>query len=204
MLIKGTYMYMSWLLGFWGPQFQIWRSISNSLLFYARRSCCPRAWPPNPPRKVRAIILGDSLTKYLQENFSSEFVDVEVITRRGTTISRLTDYIRHSPSIRNCDKVLDIVAVHVGTNDLPWGFLHSNVREFWRLIITLWEILPTSKVVMSGILPRQDCTSFDISRVHYNIQFGIVCAQLKCNFFDFSEDFHPWNYVKEMLRLFQS
>ena len=68
-----------------------------------------------------ALILGDSMIKYLQENITSKLFDVQVVERRGATISRLRKYLLQHDDI-HVTAAPDIVLIHVGTNDLEWIF----------------------------------------------------------------------------------
>jgi lysophospholipase L1-like esterase len=159
--------------------------------------------PPKPPlpsqqpmsqpsRKVNALVFGDSLTKYLPQYLSSKFVNVHVHTWRGATINRLRRII-HGQDFPSSN--MDIIVLHVGTNDLQWGFLHSNVRELSNLIVSVREIFPLSKILVTGILPRFDNEDLDTSRFMHNVKFGNLCQNFaNCKFVDFRDNFQEWHF----------
>ncbi|XP_038064014.1 uncharacterized protein LOC119734551 [Patiria miniata] len=160
----------------------------------------PPVWPSTSNSgKAKVFVIGDSLTKYLEANIESPLVDVDVYTQRGGTISSIHKSLRHSEF--RIPEAPDIVLIHVGTNNLQYGFLHSNIEEFKLLLATLREVFPLTKIVVSAILPRHDSEALDTSRMHHNVAIGILCAKVGCNFVDFGNEFSRWAYAWDGLHL---
>lgn len=152
-----------------------------------------------PPRKISALILGDSLTKYLRENFDSCLLSPDVHTRRGATVQILRQYV-----INNAHQLhtADVIFLHVGTNNLEQGFLHSNIQAYRRLLTTVRENFPLTEIVVSGILPRSDDSRLNLSRVMHNIKLANICHNFShCKFLDFSDMFHECHLAKDGLHL---
>ena len=156
---------------------------------------------PSVP-KLQAVIIGDSITRYLKENISSSLVDVAVVTFPGATICSLRKKIRDGAVKAFTENPPSIVALLIGTNSLDRGFLHSNIRDFKLLLRGVREAFPRSTLLFSGILPREDSAALDVSRVHHNIHIGNVCAATgNCRFIDFSNDFKWWHFARDGLHL---
>ena len=111
-------------------------------------STCPTTSVRRGP--VDTIILGDSIIKYVDEVRHSR-----VISYPGITCSELEQLIIRDKISNLSDN--EVIGLHVGTNDLDMHW-RSTVHEISRLLVSVTDKCPNSKVVWSNILPRPAAT----------------------------------------------
>ena len=105
------------------------------------------------------------------------------------------------PTISDVRKVLDsykglsnlkpsTIVCHFGTNDLEHSPSQDFIQSFCNTISELCKVFPSSKIVVSELLPRLD--HFDASISHCNSQIHRKCATLpNVHFISHSHNIRP-------------
>lgn len=112
------------------------------------------AFTPSNDRKNLFLIGSSTLKRMSARKMSNDKVTTKVKTIRGGRIRDIEDCLIHYISEGKLDYV-DVIAVHVGTNNVSDGdSVHAIIDDYRNLIYTVKQNLPRTKLLISSILPR--------------------------------------------------
>ena len=122
--------------------------------------------------EVDLILLVDSNGRYIQmkrlcPNLTAKKVPCPTISDVRKVLDSYKDLSNAKPSTIIC---------HFGTNDLEHSSSQDFIQSFCNTISELCKVFPSSKIIVSELLPRLD--HFDASKSHCNSQIHRKCATL--------------------------
>ena len=115
-------------------------------------------WP-----KKTVLVVGDSMLIGVDEKRMSHRNNVKVRNFPGATIDDMFDYIK--PLIQKCP---DTVILHIGTNNCPNETSRAILDKLLNLKGFILKLLPSSKVIISGIINRTDNSKASLTAKHLN------------------------------------
>ena len=107
-----------------------------------------------PESKPFVVILGDSITKYVEGDKLSRKHKVKSTSFSGAVIEDMNDYVK--PLLRRNPKN---VILHVGTNNLQSDRPKSIKSKFNKVIQTIREEKPGVRIAISALTTRTDDTN---------------------------------------------
>ena len=115
--------------------------------------------------ETTSLIIGDSVTKYLQSHLIYGHSKSETISVSGMTVDDLIYWLRHKPSYLNINEVI----CHVGVNTAKSLPIDDNKWD--HLIKLMKRTFPSAKMIMSSIIPNANDdpqleTNIDTSNFH--------------------------------------
>lgn len=99
---------------------------------------------------MRALLVGDSMIKYLNEHLSDDSFDfdLDIISYPGATIEVLASKFSVLKSCYDC------VFVHVGTNNLSLDSVKVILQKYRSLANKILLYNPDANIIFSSIVPR--------------------------------------------------
>lgn len=143
----------------------------------------------------KVIVLGDSLLKYSGEICRSKGYDVQCYP--GIKTEELKIQIENMDIKR---RKPDIVALHVGTNNIRYGVMAEEIMgEAMDLVNHIQTESPETKIVISGILERDDCSSARIKRINGELDW--LCERKGCLMVDGNCWINKWDRARDGVHL---
>ena len=121
----------------------------------------------NQSTKKKVIIIGDSLLKFAGEQCKNE--GYQVFCYPGIRVEEL----KHKVELMNIkSNPPDIIVIHVGTNNIRNGVYAEDIMgDTMDLVDYIKSQVPSSKIIISGILYRYDVTKQQISRINEELDW---------------------------------
>ncbi|XP_041470459.1 uncharacterized protein LOC121420008 isoform X1 [Lytechinus variegatus] len=152
------------------------------------------------PARPNVHVYGDSLLRDIKLDIDD--INFSVYCQPGATVERLTQFIKNNVNTGICKCVADveIVILHVGTNNLNFDVWDWIEKKYKHLYSTVRELYPCATIIFSGIAPRWDRQDLYEASVFFNLKLNNFTARTQlCEFIESPDCFsiddrcHRWD-----------
>lgn len=128
--------------------------------------------PPKPAQTDRIVIIGDSMTKYIQGDKLARNHNVKSMSFSGATVEDTNDFIK--PVLRRKPQK---VILHVGTNNVRNDNAKKIKQKLVKLVDDIKKDNPSLDIGISSIIHRGDDLSLNSKIDQVNCQIETYCEE---------------------------
>lgn len=106
---------------------------------------------PKLPKSPEVMVIGDSMTKFLDEKSLSKKVNVKSFSYPGANLDDIADHIK--PAIRQKPKK---IIIHAGTNNVNTENPRATRQKFCKILEEIKTEKPDIDIAVSAVIRRAD------------------------------------------------